>query len=104
MFAVLVTTYVEAIRSGAVPCVEDAIKSLALVENSKAVESALNVYDNEMQSGLKLPTPDDKTLNDHHFSCLQKAVKYFLSKAVMDEDNKFQKELNVSIINQLREE
>ena len=87
----------DAIRNGAVPCVENAIKSLALIENSKAVESAIRVYNKEMETGIKLPTKDDKTLNDHHFNCLQKAVKHFLEKAVMDEDNEFQKELNVNI-------
>ena len=48
VFTVLVTTYVDAIRNGAVPCVENAIKSLALVENKKAVDAALQLYNNEM--------------------------------------------------------
>ncbi len=96
VFSVLVTTYVDAIRNGAVPCVENAIKSLALIENSKAVETALQQYKDQMNSGLKLPTRNDQTLNDHHFQCLRNAVKRFLELAVLDEDNEFQKELNVS--------
>ena len=91
VFAALVTTYVDAIRNGAVPCVENAIKSLALIENSKAVETAIQLYHKEMGCGIKLPTKDDKTLNDYHFNCLQNAVKHFLEKAVMDEDNEFQR-------------
>ena len=95
MFAFLVTTYVNAIRNGAVPCVESAIKSMALIENNRAVEAGFKLYTENMESGINLPTKDDQTLNSHHFSCLQKALKYFLDKAIMDEKNKFQKELNV---------
>ena len=95
VFAVLVTTYVDAIRNGAVPCVENAIKSLALIENSRAVEAGVQLYTKDMECGIKLPTKDDQTLNNHHFNCLQKALKYFLDKAVMDEENQFQKDLNV---------
>ena len=94
VFATLVTTYTEAIRNGAIPCVENALKSLALIENTRAVEEAFLFYQHEMET-LQLPTKDDKTLNDHHFSCLQNAIKLFLSKAIMDENNQFQGKLNV---------
>ena len=61
------------------------------------MEAGVNLYMKSMDEGLKLPTKDDMELNKHHFTCLQSAVKLFLEKAVMDEQNMFQRKMNVII-------
>ena len=92
----MVTTYVEAIHSGALPCIENAIKSMSIIENSRAVAGGVQLY-TDMMDKLSLPTPTDTALTDHHFNCLKEAVKYYLDKAIMDEDHEYQKNMNVSM-------
>ncbi len=96
MFASQVKTYTEAIRNGEMPCVESALKSLALIENTRAVDLAFRTYIEEM-AALQLPTVDDKTLNGHHFTTLQMALQIFFNKAIMDENHEFKAKLNVNI-------
>lgn len=96
MLATLVDTYVDGIRNGVVPCIENAVTSMAVMENSRNVEEALAQYKNAMAQ-LALPTPDDKTLSDAHGVALKEAVKYFVSRAVFDNDHGFQNDLNVSM-------
>ncbi len=78
------------------PCVESALKTMAIIENTRAVDAALRTYTEEM-SALQLPTVDYKTLNDHHFTTLQMALHIFFNKAIMDENHEFQANLNVRI-------
>ena len=60
VWASLVTTYVDSIRSGKVPCVENAVTSMAIIENSQAVEECTAMYNQMMQTGINMPTKDDK--------------------------------------------
>ncbi|KFR09744.1 Interferon-induced guanylate-binding protein 1, partial [Opisthocomus hoazin] len=57
----LAVTYVETIRSGAVPCLESAVLALAKVENAAAVKEAVKLYQDLMEQRVKLPT---ETLQD----------------------------------------
>nr|XP_015846751.1 guanylate-binding protein 4-like [Peromyscus maniculatus bairdii] len=52
----LVTTYVDAINSGAVPCLDDAVTTLAQRENSAAVQKAADHSSEQMAQRLRLPT------------------------------------------------
>ena len=47
------------------------------------------------QIGVTFPV-DNTTLEKLHFTCLHIAVHHFLDKAIMDEDNTFLEQLNVS--------
>ncbi|KAK3607931.1 hypothetical protein CHS0354_006524 [Potamilus streckersoni] len=95
MLATLVRSYVEAIRNGSVPCVEDALSTMAETENKKLLESCCEIYTREMGVILKLPTPDEQTLLDAHQQCMNKAADYFLEKYIYDKDKKFQMEAKV---------
>ncbi|MEJ1276740.1 hypothetical protein NN561_007651 [Cricetulus griseus] len=53
----LVATYVDAINSGAVPCLDDAVTTLAQRENSAAIQKAVDHYSEQMAQRLRLP-PD----------------------------------------------
>ncbi|TFJ96409.1 Visual system homeobox 1 [Platysternon megacephalum] len=56
----LALTYVDAIRSGAVPCMESAVLALAQMENSAAVGEAVAVYEEQLGQRAALPTESDK--------------------------------------------
>ena len=49
-------TYVDTINSGAVPRLENAVTSLAQLENSAAVQKAADHYSEQMTQRLSLPT------------------------------------------------
>ncbi len=57
VLATLTTSYVEAIREGVVPCVENALKSLALIENQRALTESVQLYKLSMDA-VDLPTKD----------------------------------------------
>ncbi|XP_015264865.1 PREDICTED: guanylate-binding protein 1-like [Gekko japonicus] len=61
LLANLVETYVDTIRSGGVPCMENAVLALAQIENSAAVLEATGRYMELMDQKLELPT---ETLQD----------------------------------------
>ena len=52
----LVQTYVNAINSGTVPCLENAVTTLAQRENSIAVQKAADHYSEQMAQRMRLPS------------------------------------------------
>ena len=92
----LASAYVETIRDGKMPCIENAVISMAVIENSRAVEEGLALYNLAMSHSVVMPTPDDKTLTDAHMAALKDAIKLFLTKAVFDSSHEYQETLNVS--------
>ncbi|XP_064138270.1 guanylate-binding protein 1-like isoform X2 [Loxodonta africana] len=52
----LVLAYVNAISSGDLPCMESAVLALAWIENSAAVQKAIDHYDQQMGQKVQLPT------------------------------------------------
>ncbi|XP_040589367.1 guanylate-binding protein 6-like [Mesocricetus auratus] len=89
----LVTTYVEAINSGAVPCLEDAVTTLAQRENSAAVQKAADHYDEQMARRLRLPTDTLQELLGEHTACEKEAIAVFMEHSFKDEDQQFQRKL-----------
>ncbi|XP_052055422.1 guanylate-binding protein 6-like isoform X2 [Apodemus sylvaticus] len=89
----LVTTYVDAINSGAVPCLDDAVTTLAQHENSAAVQKAADHYSEQMAQRLRLPTDTLQELLDVHTACEKEAIAVFLEHSFKDENQQFLKEL-----------
>lgn len=87
-------TYVEAIRNGAMPCIENAIVALARTENQAAVHDAVKCYEEKMEV-LSLPTESVAELLVIHAECEKEAVQVFLARSFMDKDQTFQKQLGV---------
>ena len=56
----MVRCYVETVNSKEVLCIEKAVKTLSFVENTQAVESAVEKYKSEMQMNMHLPVSDEK--------------------------------------------
>ncbi|XP_064296537.1 guanylate-binding protein 1-like isoform X1 [Phalacrocorax carbo] len=89
----LAEIYVEAIRSGAVPCVESVMLALAEIENRAAVKEAVTLYQGLMKEQAKLPTETMQELLELHTRCEQKALDQFMERAFKDGIWSFQAEL-----------
>ncbi|XP_055484316.1 guanylate-binding protein 5 [Psammomys obesus] len=89
----LVQTYVDAINSGALPCIENTVVTLARRENSAAVQKAITHYDQQMSQRVQLPTETPQELLELHRACEREAMEIFRKHSFKDEDQCFQKEL-----------
>ncbi len=93
----LAEVYVEAIRSGNVPCLENAVVSLAKIQNVRAVEESLQFYMTEMLSMAQLPMRPEE-LSDIHKIAEKKAVEVFITMSFNDNDQIYQHELMVKYL------
>ncbi|XP_036045164.1 uncharacterized protein LOC118585118 [Onychomys torridus] len=96
-FGTLVETYVDAINSGTIPCLENAVKTLAERENSAAVQRAVDHYSEQMAQRLRLPTDTLQELLDVHTACEKKAIAVFMEHSLSDDQWEFQKKLVATI-------
>ncbi|XP_060248584.1 uncharacterized protein LOC110564147 isoform X3 [Meriones unguiculatus] len=93
----LVLTYLSAINSGTLPCMENAVLALSQIENSAAVQKAITHYDQQMSQRVRLPTETLQELLNLHRACEREAIEIFLRNAFKDEDHSFKKELLVQL-------
>ncbi|KAK1339825.1 hypothetical protein QTO34_018382 [Cnephaeus nilssonii] len=89
----LVVTYVDAINSGAVPCLENAMTTLAQIENSRAVQKAADHYSEQMAQRVSFPTDTLQELLDRHAACEREAIAIFMENSFKDDNQEFQKNL-----------
>ncbi|XP_034356547.1 guanylate-binding protein 3 isoform X1 [Arvicanthis niloticus] len=99
----LVQTYVDAINSGTVPCLENAVMTLAQRENSAAVQKAADHYSKQMGQRVRLPTDTVQELLDVHAACEKEAIAVFMEHSFKDDEQEFQKRL-VAAIEERKEE
>lgn len=90
--------YVNTISSGNLPCVENAVLTLSMKENSAAVETALALYDQQMSQKVQLPTETLQELLDLHRACEKEAIKIFIKNSFKDIDQLFQTKLEVNFL------
>ncbi|XP_062960960.1 guanylate-binding protein 2 [Cynocephalus volans] len=93
----LVLTYVNAISSGELPCMENAVLALAQIENSAAVQKAIAHYNQQMGQKVQLPTDTLQELLDLHRASEREAIEVFMKNSFKDVDQKFQKELGAQL-------
>ncbi|XP_067390182.1 guanylate-binding protein 1-like [Emydura macquarii macquarii] len=93
MLGNLAVTYVDAIRGGAVPCMESAVLALAQIENSAAVGEAVAVYEEQLARGTTLPTETVQDLLELHAQCEREALRAFMARAFKDEEQQYQQQL-----------
>uniref|UniRef100_A0A8C2J9Y5 GB1/RHD3-type G domain-containing protein n=1 Tax=Cyprinus carpio TaxID=7962 RepID=A0A8C2J9Y5_CYPCA len=98
----LAEVYVEAIRSGKVPCLENAVVSLAKIQNVCAVEKVMQFYMNEMLTIAQLPMHPEE-LSDIHKIAEKKAIEVFITMSFNDIDQIYQKELMGKIHNEYQD-
>ena len=91
--------YVNAINSGSVPCLENAVTTLAQLENSAAMQKAADHYSEQMAQRLNLPTDTLQELLDVHTACEKEAIAIFMERSFKDENQEFQKNLVVTCLN-----
>ncbi|XP_076431189.1 guanylate-binding protein 3 isoform X2 [Peromyscus maniculatus bairdii] len=91
--ATLVQTYVDAIHSGTVPCLENAVMTLAERENSAAVQKAADHYSKQMAQRVRLPTDTLQELLDVHTACEKEAIAVFMEHSFKDDEQEFQRRL-----------
>ncbi|XP_034355976.1 guanylate-binding protein 2-like [Arvicanthis niloticus] len=97
----LVQTYVSAISSGTLPCMENAVLTLAQIENSAAVQKAITYYEEQMNQKAQMPTENLQELLDLHRLIESEAIHIFLKNSFKDVNQKFQRELgNLLVANQ----
>ncbi|XP_014315053.1 LOW QUALITY PROTEIN: guanylate-binding protein 6-like [Myotis lucifugus] len=99
----LVVTYVDAINSGAVPCLENAVTTLAQLENSGAIQKAANHYREQMAQRVSFPTDTLQELLDLHAACEKEAIAIFMEHSFKDDNQAFLKNL-VEIIKDKKDE
>ena len=88
-------TYVDTINAGAVPCLENAVTTLAQLENSAAVQKAADCYSEQMAQRLSLPTDTLQELLEVHAACEKEAIAIFMESSFKDKDQEFQRSLVV---------
>ncbi|XP_075837318.1 guanylate-binding protein 3-like [Microtus pennsylvanicus] len=98
----LVKTYLDAINSGTVPCLENAVMTLAQRENSAAVQKAADHYSEQMAQKLQLPTDTLQELLDVHADCEKEAIAVFMEHSFKDDEQEFQRRL-VAVIEERKE-
>ncbi|XP_029513273.1 guanylate-binding protein 1-like [Oncorhynchus nerka] len=89
----LAETYVSAIRSGQIPCLDNAVLALAQIENSSAIERARAHYQKRMADWVAYPTETQEELSEVHAVMEKEAVAIFINNSFKDEDQKYQLEL-----------
>ncbi|XP_071019843.1 guanylate-binding protein 1-like isoform X2 [Oncorhynchus clarkii lewisi] len=97
MLGNLTEMYVDMIRSGQVPCLDNAVVALAQIENSSALEKAKAYYQQSMAELVVFPTETQQQLSMVHASMEREAVAIFMNSSFKDEEQKYQKELMVQL-------
>uniref|UniRef100_H0XVV3 GB1/RHD3-type G domain-containing protein n=1 Tax=Otolemur garnettii TaxID=30611 RepID=H0XVV3_OTOGA len=93
----LVLTYVDAISSGDLPCMENAVLALAQLENAAAVQKAIDHYEQQMSQKVQLPTETLLELLDLHRAIEKEAIEIFMKYSFKDVDQTFQKKLGTQL-------
>ncbi|XP_075135350.1 guanylate-binding protein 2-like [Leptodactylus fuscus] len=104
MLAVLADSYVKAIQTGSVPCMENAVLVLAEIENKGALEDALTKYQREMDKSIPMfPTETQQQFLNMHTKCEKDAIQVFLGRSLNDKDQTYQQKLKELIHNKMNE-
>uniref|UniRef100_A0A8C6QM45 Guanylate-binding protein 6-like n=1 Tax=Nannospalax galili TaxID=1026970 RepID=A0A8C6QM45_NANGA len=91
----LVEAYVNAINSGMIPCLENAVTTLARSQNSEAVEKAAKHY---TECFVQKWIPDINRYQevlDVHAACEREAIAVFMEHSFKDDKQEFQKRMLV---------
>ncbi|RXN12686.1 guanylate-binding 1-like protein [Labeo rohita] len=93
----LAKTYVDTISSGSVPCLENAVIAMAVIENEAAVKKGLQVYQSGMEK-LKESFPLElKDVSSEHQHLSSTATQAFMKRSFKDIDGKYLKSLEEKI-------
>lgn len=83
----------DAIRSEAVPCLENVVITLAQLAKSSAMRKAADHYSKQMAHRVRLPTDTLLGRLDTHVACEKEDISVFLEHSFKDDKQDFQKKL-----------
>ncbi|XP_035282074.1 guanylate-binding protein 1-like isoform X2 [Anguilla anguilla] len=101
MLGHLAKTYVDTIARGDVPCLENAVLTMAQIENEAARRDALKEYQEGM-GALRFPV-DMEQMSQQHRRWDSQATKTFMGRSFKDEDGQHLKALAEAIAKQYAE-
>ncbi|GCB76426.1 hypothetical protein scyTo_0019141, partial [Scyliorhinus torazame] len=93
MLAMLASSYVSAIATGAVPCLDDAVTSMARMENAVAVRLASDHYRQQMEQQVVNMPMETRELSDIHGNCEKEALGVFMQRSFKDQHQEYQKQV-----------
>ncbi|XP_071987593.1 guanylate-binding protein 7-like isoform X2 [Engystomops pustulosus] len=98
MLGHLSSLYVDTIRSGSVPSMDNAVLALAEIENKGALEDALSRYECEMAAhSHTFPTETELEFYLMHWKCRRGAIMVFKARSLNDPDQRYLRELKNQI-------
>ncbi|XP_072409540.1 guanylate-binding protein 1-like [Chiloscyllium punctatum] len=97
MLGALVVTYVDSIRSGQLPCLESAVHTLADIENTAAIQEAVQAYEKWMGEWVTLPTETVVELSEIHNQVYPEALQLFMKRCFRDEGQRYQEEFTKNV-------
>ncbi|XP_043541362.1 guanylate-binding protein 1-like, partial [Chiloscyllium plagiosum] len=97
MLGALVVTYVDSIRSGHLPCLESAVHTLADIENTAAIQEAVQAYEKWMGERVTLPTETVMELSEIHNQVHPEALQLFMRRCFRDEGQRYQQEFTKEV-------
>ena len=100
IFVAFLRCYLEAIRKGAIPCIESAVNNVSAVENSKWIATAVKNYDDRMSS-LSYPVPE-KILHKHNREAQIEAFDFFSEQTIFDNDGKYRENLGEALADRFK--
>ncbi|KAK2900601.1 hypothetical protein Q8A67_008716 [Cirrhinus molitorella] len=99
----LAEVYVEAIRSKNVLCLENAVMSLAKIQNIHAVEEALQFYVTEMLRMAPLPMQPERLSGIHKIAAKMAIAEVFSTMSFNDSNQIYHRELMEKIYNEYQD-
>ncbi|KAK6469537.1 guanylate-binding protein 1-like isoform X2 [Huso huso] len=102
MLGSLVSTYVDTISSGSVPCLDNAVLAMAQIENKAAVQQGLAVYQKGMEQSVQIPVTRDR-ISEQHRKWEKQALETFMKRSFKDDGHIHQKTLVDQIISHYTE-
>ncbi|KAI2645845.1 Guanylate-binding protein 1 [Labeo rohita] len=96
----LAKTYVDTISSGAVPCLENAVIAMAVIENEAAVKEGIDMYQSEMEKLKKSFPLELNEITSKHQCFSRMATQTFMKRSFRDSDGKYLTSLEEAINHQ----
>ncbi|CAM1331073.1 GBP1 (predicted), partial [Pycnogonum litorale] len=96
MYLELVKLYVEQIRKGGIPSILDATDAMSHIENSKAVENGIKLYEDSMRRAVKFPIAN-RQLCTYHEQFSGEASKLFMSQVIFQKSEEYQPKFQLGV-------
>uniref|UniRef100_A0A8C2FIH0 GB1/RHD3-type G domain-containing protein n=1 Tax=Cyprinus carpio TaxID=7962 RepID=A0A8C2FIH0_CYPCA len=93
----LAKNYVDTISSGVVPCLENAVIAMAMIENEAAVKDGLEVYQSGMEKMKDSFPLELKDVSSEHQHLSSIATQTFMKRSFRDNDGSYLKTLEEKI-------